>query len=135
MDRRYVAGARYSPFTFDEKTMTIRFEFEAEDDDVEVTVPAKFEVCGTCDGKGTHVNPNIDHQGITPEEFDEDPRFREDYFAGHYDVPCNECHGRRVVPTIDEDHADPELVNAYRDLERSMWDEARWDVRCREMGY
>jgi hypothetical protein len=27
-----------------------------------------------------------------------DPDFEESYFAGHYDVTCRECGGKRVVP-------------------------------------
>ena len=59
--------------------------------------PAHNEVCGLCAGKGSHVNPSIDAEGISSEEFDEDPGFREDYFRGVYDVSCYECGGKRVV--------------------------------------
>lgn len=66
-----------------------------------VDLPAKFEVCDTCQGKGSHVNPSIDSGGLSREDFDEDPGFREEYFSGAYDVPCYGCAGRRVVPVID----------------------------------
>ena len=42
-----------------------------------LTVPAKFEVCPTCRGRGKHVNPNIDDRGISAEDFEEDPDFAE----------------------------------------------------------
>ena len=60
-------------------------------------VPAKFEVCSRCQGKGTHVNPNVDGHGLSREDFDQDPDFERDYFAGVFDVRCAECKGERVV--------------------------------------
>jgi len=57
----------------------------------------QFAVCPTCDGNGTHVNPSIDSEGISAEQFYEDPDFEEAYFSGVYDVACAECGGQRVV--------------------------------------
>jgi hypothetical protein len=74
-------------------------------------IPVRYEVCGTCEGKGKHVNPNIDRNGLTAEDFDEDPDFRENYFSGMYDVPCNECHGNRVSLVVDEARATEAQVN------------------------
>lgn len=79
--------------------------FEMVDDEgacTEVELPAKFEVCGRCRGEGKHVNPAIDGNGITREQFDEDPDFQESYFSGVYDVSCEECGGKRVVLEVDE---------------------------------
>jgi hypothetical protein len=74
-----------------------------------------WRVCGTCGGKGRHVNPSIDaDHGITAEEFADDPDFAEDYFGGVYDVTCHECGGKRVVPELRDPC--PEL-DAYRDDE------------------
>ena len=73
-----------------------------EGDEVEVALPVKFEVCQTCEGRGQHVNPAIDGNGLSAEDFDEDPDFMEDYFSGRYDVRCEECRGERVVLEIDE---------------------------------
>lgn len=123
MDRRD-RMAWFPPDTegFDEKTMRWTFEIDIDDlgcknydDDVECSctyctdgtgtetfeLPAKFEICGTCQGRGSHVNPSIDAHGISREEFDEDPDFRESYMSGMYDVSCYECHGGRVVPVVD----------------------------------
>jgi len=61
-------------------------------------VPTRFEVCGTCEGRGKHVDPAIDAGGLTPEDFDADPGFADAYFAGRYDIACVECDGLRVVP-------------------------------------
>jgi hypothetical protein len=44
-------------------------------------------------GEGTCVNPNIDANGLTAEDFAEDPDFAEDYFGGVYDVRCAACGG------------------------------------------
>lgn len=80
---------------------------DPEGDEYEVAFPAVFEVCPTCEGKGTHVNPAIDGDGITSEEWERDwgSDEREAYFAGAYDVSCEECHGQRVVPVINEEAA------------------------------
>lgn len=64
-------------------------------------VTMKWEVCGTCEGHGRHVDPSIDACGISREDFDNDPDFEEDYFGGRYDVSCYECDGRRVMPAFE----------------------------------
>jgi hypothetical protein len=95
-------------------------EFEGEE---EVSLPAKYAVCHRCEGKGSHVNPNIDGNGISPEEFDEDPEFRENYFNGLYDVACEECKGTRVVLEVDDKACDPELLKKYM---AKLQQEADW---------
>jgi len=72
-------------------------------DDFDEELPLKYEVCNRCQGKGKHVNPNVDGHGISPEEFAEDPDFKEAYFSGAYDVTCYECKGKRVVSEPDLD--------------------------------
>lgn len=89
--------------------MVIYIENEAGDDSEEIEIPTKFEVCYTCRGKGSHVNPSVDGHGLTREDFDEDPGFMEDYFAGVYDVTCHTCNGLRVVEEPDFDAMTPEL--------------------------
>ena len=65
-------------------TTTIKFQFYGSDaegdycDDLEI--PATYAVCDRCEGKGSHVNPAIDGNGLSAEDFDEQgPDFREDY--------------------------------------------------------
>jgi hypothetical protein len=71
----------------------------ARDYDERVWIPFEYEVCDLCGGKGTMVNPNIDRNGLTHEDFDEmGPEFEEDYFRGVYDQPCARCDGDRVMP-------------------------------------
>lgn len=89
--------------------------------------PAKFEVCGTCHGAGKRVDPRIDGNGLSTEDFDEDPDFRESYFAGHYDVTCDECQGQRVVPTIDEDRLTPRMRTRLALVEKQQEQEARFE--------
>ena len=98
---------------FDERTMTVTMRWEDEDGD---RIPVKYEICGTCDGKGKHVNPSIDSHGLSAEDFAEDPDFAEDYFSGTYDVPCAECGGQRVALVVDEDRATPEQQKKVTDF-------------------
>lgn len=101
MDRRDRAREMGLGFTFDEKRMVGTIICEgSEGFGVEVDIPVRFEVCQTCDGKGSHVNPSVDYNGISREDFDEDPDFRHDYFSGVYDVGCYGCGGRRVTPQL-----------------------------------
>jgi len=69
---------------------------------LEIELATRFEVCDRCEGSGSHVNPSIDGNGLSREDFDEDPDFEEAYFAGRYDVPCYECRGERVITVVDE---------------------------------
>ena len=129
-DHRVRAGERHplcSATDTDRMTGTI----DLEDDDGEeesVTVRLKFEVCPTCEGQGKHVNPSIDSDGLTAEDFDDDPDFREDYFSGRYDVSCYECKGKRVVLELDRDNVDAAVLaridsmlddHAYYEAERA----------------
>lgn len=86
------------------------------DTDEEIIIPSKFEVCSECLGKGQTVNPAIDGNGLSSEDFDEGPDFREDYFSGAYDVVCRECKGKRVILEPDWDKMAPELKKIYGDF-------------------
>ena len=83
-DPRVIAGNANLGITKDGE----RIEFTTEDNEgneVSHTLPTKFEVCGTCGGRGSHVNPSIDCGGLSSDDFDEDPDFRDAYFNGSYD--------------------------------------------------
>ena len=89
-----------------------------DDEGVEMThkLPAKWAVCERCRGKGRHVNPNVDGQGLSREDFDEQgPEFEEDYFAGHYDTTCEACRGLRVVDVVDEAQLTPEQLAEWHE--------------------
>ena len=129
MDRRD-RNMRWYGDRFDERRMVFRLE---DNQGLEVEVPAVWEVCGTCEGQGSHVNPSIDSHGISAEEFYEDPDFAEDYFSGRYDVPCNECGGRRVSPTVSP-NASAELRRLAEEWERGHYEmEACYEAE-RRMG-
>lgn len=72
----------------------------------------RYSVCPTCGGKGTHVNPSIDANGITQSEWAEewDDTDREHYLSGVYDVTCYECEGRTSTLVIDEQNSDPKAL-------------------------
>ncbi len=119
-------------------TITLTIVDEETEEELEVEFPAKFEVCGTCDGKGSHVNPSIDSEGITADEFAEDPDFEESYFAGHYDQTCNECDGLRVVPEVDEEKlSDAQKVQfkAWQSAEEFRYSYESERAHERRMGY
>ena len=72
-------------------------------------------ICPGCSGEGTCVNPSIDCNGLTQEDFDEDPDFAENYFGGLYDVSCAACEGtgkirRSHLATLRERAADRRLA-------------------------
>jgi hypothetical protein len=79
----------------------------------EIELPAVYGVCPRCQGRGTHVNPAIDGNGLTREDFDEDPDFEESYFRGDYDVQCYECRGKRVVAVLDRKRCSKADAAAY----------------------
>lgn len=134
MDCRDLAMMRTKP-ELDEKNMKIKLVLEDDEgEEVEHWLPVKFEVCGLCRGKGTCVNPDIDRNGLSREDFDEDPDFAEAYFGGMYDMTCPECGGRRVVSVVDEEKVDKALL---KELERREQDEREYAQLCemeRRMG-
>lgn len=99
---------------------------ETDDDSMTATVKLggeeigecsfEYEVCPTCDGTGTHVNPDIDRNGISPAKMRRDPELARRYHQGQFDVPCNQCGGDRVTPSLapktDEEEA---VLEEYRE--------------------
>ncbi len=91
--------------------------------DDEVEIPTKFEVCPRCEGRGSHVNPAIDGHGITAEEWngpdwDEDSRAM--YLSGGYDVACERCGGKRVIPVPHRERMSQEELKAWDDQAREI---------------
>lgn len=135
-DHRVRAGERQSIFSsVDEDRRTGTIDLEDDDGDEEsVTVRLKYEVCPTCEGSGKHVNPSIDSDGISGEDFDEDPDFREQYFSGAYDVTCYGCKGKRVILEIDRDNVDAAILER---IDAKLEDDAQYEAECaaeRRMG-
>ena len=104
--------------SINEKNMTATVTVYEEDCEEDVEVPISYEVCPTCDGKGSHVNPSIDCNGLTAEDFYEDPDLAEDYFNGTYDVACYECNGNRVVPVCE----DKEVLKKIHEYENDIYE-------------
>ena len=123
---------------FDESNMTLSITVcNDEDEEYEAVFPAKYITCELCSGKGTHVNPSIDAHGISEREFDEDPDFREEYFAGTYDVSCYRCQGKRVEPVVDEESLSDEQkanLKLYHDRLQADAEFAREVEAERRMG-
>jgi len=74
---------------------------QGEDDDgepIHIPIPVKMQVCPTCGGRGHYVNPNIDRQGLSREDFDAEPGFYDDYRSGMFDIQCQHCLGANVIP-------------------------------------
>lgn len=98
----------------------------------QIFLPGKREICGTCRGKGHHVNPAIDGNGLSSEDFDEDPDFRESYLRGHYDVSCEECQGVGHVFDIDYDALTPKMrERVYRAMDEERAARAEDDAERR----
>ena len=73
---------------------------DIEDDVARIHVSVSFIVCPLCQGHGTHVNPDIDCGGLSDYDYyDED--FMHSYHSGAYNVTCEQCNGRNVVPVIE----------------------------------
>jgi len=116
--------------------LKVEIEDPETGDEIEVQIPARYEVCDRCEGRGKHVNPSVDGNGLSQEDFDEDPDFRENYFSGVYDVPCEDCKGQRVILVPDEANADPEtkkLIEAHHNRQRETAEWAAADSYTRRM--
>lgn len=79
-----------------------------------LTLPTRWEICGTCRGEGTHAH-GIGAITATEWAEDWDADERADYLAGHYDRRCEDCDGSGKVRTVDEDRADPDDLRAWQD--------------------
>ena len=116
---------RQRPDWIKDDTKTMQIIIDGLDGEI-VRIPAKYEVCPTCDGKGTHVNPSIDGHGITGEEMNElGQDFVNDYFSGAFDVVCNYCKGMRVVLEVDREATLPRWIKLYDEMWNDEWETRR----------
>jgi hypothetical protein len=112
------------PDHIDQRLESLREEYP------DVKWPTVREKCERCDGHGKHVNPSIDGHGISMQEFDEDPEFRQAYFSGRYDVRCEECDGEKIVEYLDWENLKGEalqIAQAFYDGERAYERECRME--------
>lgn len=113
-------------------TITVTI-FDNNDDEVEHELPATNEVCGRCDGHGTHTNPSIDGNGITSSEWAEwDAEEQESYMNGEYDVTCEKCHGSNVVLVPDTSVMSEEQKAIFSQWEKQEHAKTALDAECRQ---
>tara|TARA_R110000803_G_C11778593_1_gene296299 strand:+ start:132 stop:503 length:372 start_codon:yes stop_codon:yes gene_type:complete len=82
------------------------------DNDEELYLPTHKQVCGLCEGKGSHVNPSIDSNGLSSELM-QDSEFMDSYMNGVYDVRCYECNGSNVVDAVDFSQLSEDQAKQY----------------------
>lgn len=98
---------------------------------------SRFEICSTCQGRGTHTNPSIDCGGITASEWAEwDEEEKHYYMSGRYDISCSQCNGEKVVQQFEYDTKNPlynwccERLNEHYEYQyeyaREVAAERRW---------
>jgi len=100
----------YAQFT--EFTGTYELEFTHE-------FPAKYDVCGCCQGTGTtYLGWSAEEQpAFTMEDMHEEgPDFYEDYMGGRYNKTCPKCAGKRVVLVFD---VNPKLMS---EKDKAIWE-------------
>jgi hypothetical protein len=142
-DRRTRAKDAWDGFDQATNTITISWtDYDEEDYEVEkeLKLPARFELCDLCEGKGKVVNPSIDAGGLSRDDFDEDPGFEEDYHSGRFDIHCPQCQGKRVIPAVDYERLSGEEKKEFdqyvHDQEEAARDaEADRRTMMAEMGY
>lgn len=124
--------------------ITLSYEDENEEIYIEITVPAKYEVCSNCDGHGTHLNESMRHHAYTLEDDEfEDEGFMREYKkrGGIYDVTCQTCKGTRVVSVPDESKMSASQVKEYKEYKKLQdardEEDAEFEAMCaaeRRMG-
>jgi hypothetical protein len=116
------------------ETINLKYEND-EGEEVTLTLPAKMEVCDDCGGHGYTLRGGMRGAAYTMEEFNEsfDEEDREEYFrhGGKYDEQCQTCHGKNVVPAVDEDQLSPEQKKQYEEYEEHANRMAQLDADAR----
>lgn len=133
MDCRNIGKIRGNHYgTINKNTMQMTVIMTDDDDnETEVSFPIRFEVCNTCEGRGRHVDPNIDSNGITSDEWNEwDDDEREGYMSGRYDITCLECHGDKVTPEIDNSKMDDKQKELYKKYLDKLNDDIAYAHEC-----
>lgn len=67
---------------------------------IAMDAPIHNSICLMCEGEGTVVDPNVDSCGLSDQDFDDDPEFKNAYFDGAYDIKCPTCKGSKIISTI-----------------------------------
>jgi len=93
----------------------------------EVRVPAEYEVCGRCRGKGKHSHAI---GAITADEWnspDWSEEEKEDYLNGKYDQQCEVCKGLRVILVPVEERC---VTDDQKAGLQSLKDDAEYEAEC-----
>lgn len=104
-------------------------------DETEHKLPSCWDICPRCSGNGTHDHP-VFSNGLSQEDFDEDPDFKDAYMRGEYDVVCGECNGSGKVLVPNEDamnSAERVLFEKYVEARAEDARERRADAYTRYM--
>jgi hypothetical protein len=142
-DPRVLAANSGSMFkSLDTQTMVGVVEYtDWDEDDNEIThtigMPIRWEVCDLCNGRGSHVDPRIDCNGLSFDELVDDPEFAEAYSRGDYDQTCNCCGGRTTIPVINDDHLNDDQKKHLERIWEQEREEAQYQRECaweRRMG-
>lgn len=83
-------------------TKTVTLYSNTTDKERRVAFPAAWHICGACEGSGGSSAYLGAFTCTDMREMDDD--FREDYFAGRYDRPCETCGGSGKVLRVDRKH-------------------------------
>ena len=113
----------------DLRNMTFTFTQETEEgEETSYTLPITMEVCPTCRGRGTHVDPSVDAGGYYDDGDDCDEYGENLYFSGFYDMVCQTCHGRNVVAGIDRHLADSDALKVW---DKKSEEDEEFEAMCR----
>lgn len=119
----------------------MQIEVEMFDDEegayLPVKLPARYEVCPSCEGNGTECTIGA----MTGDEYrdacHDDQDFPENYRRGVYSRQCSCCKGKRVVAVIDHDRLDASMiarVEAYENEQADAAAERRHAQMLRDRG-
>jgi hypothetical protein len=96
---------------------------------------SKWQICFVCRGDGTHVNPSIDGNGLTREDFDEDPDFADAYMSGVYDIRCDACDGTGKQLTADVDAKRQRLHDNAAERRLAALEDGNFEAYCHASDY
>lgn len=116
-------------------TITVKYVND-DGDEVELELPSKMEVCSDCQGHGSVLTEGMRGHAYTREEFEEefdDEEDRQAYFkrGGKYDVECPTCHGKNVMPVVDEEKMPANLKAQYKEYQEYQEEADRLDAEFR----
>ena len=105
----------------------------ANGDQIVLSVPTQWEICGECRGEGKRLMDGFHGVAFTQEDRrDWSPDDEDDYFSGAMDVPCTDCSGTGKVRVLDLSGLSEtfrQSVDAWHE-EESYYDQERAQERA-----